>query len=502
MQFTTILFASTLTLFHGIHPKSLSENLAFYQLYPESEEGKIALSRAIDLIQPESQADRSHIMFDQEIDRSMQSALQALIALVSEWGAGGTIDLSGAEIDFLDSLGSKLPHRVLKGHSVTTREEMLALAPNEIDLARALLISLGESGEKIRSYEALLDLMALHIIAALPPNATPIDKIDAMNRFVFDQMRFRFPPHAVWAEEVDEFTFLPAIIDSRRGVCLGVSTLYLSLAQRIDLPLEIITPPGHIYVRYNDGQKVINIETTARGIHLPSEAYLGMNAKPFEPRSIREVVGMTHFNHASVLWQKGDYKAGLAAYMRAGETLGEDPLLLELTAYMHLALGEKGKGDKLLQQLLKREAKEGVGSDRDSFIQDYLSGNVDIDGILKLFEKTDHTRASIVCKQELVAKKLEEYPKFRGGLFYLATGYLQLHRPREALEILERYHRIDPTHPGVEYTIAYLQMVRENPGPAKEHLGLAVELTSEGGVVPKPIKDLLRTFRQQGIRIQ
>ena len=77
---------------------------------------------------------------------------------------------------------------------------------------------------------------------------------------------FRFPPHSLYAKDIDVYTFLPSVLDSRRGVCLGVSILYLCLAQRLDLPLEAMTPPGHIYVRYGED---LNIETTARGIDVP-----------------------------------------------------------------------------------------------------------------------------------------------------------------------------------------------------------------------------------------
>src|SRR5205807_1806234 len=94
---------------------------------------------------------------------------------------------------------------------------------------------------------------------------------------------------------------------SRQGVCLGVSILYLCLAQRLDLDLEIITPPGHIYLRYPGKEQMINIETTARGINLPSDTYLGINTRKLEKRTLKEVIGMAFFNQASVYWEKGDY---------------------------------------------------------------------------------------------------------------------------------------------------------------------------------------------------
>ena len=140
-------------------------------------------------------------------------------------------------------------------------------------------------------------------------------KINTINWYLFDELRLRFPPHSLYSEEIDLYTFLPSVLDSRRGVCLGVSTLYLCLAQRLNLNLEIVTPPGHIFVRYNGGE--INIETTARGIHIPTEHYLSVHTRSLQERNIKEVVGLTFFNQASALWQAGKLKEAITAYERA-----------------------------------------------------------------------------------------------------------------------------------------------------------------------------------------
>ena len=60
--------------------------------------------------------------------------------------------------------------------------------------------------------------------------------------------------------------------------------------------MEIITPPGHIYVRYHDGDKIINVETTARGIHLDCKEYLGIDTRSLQVRTLKEVIGMVAFN--------------------------------------------------------------------------------------------------------------------------------------------------------------------------------------------------------------
>src|SRR4029079_11872384 len=138
-----------------------------------------------------------------------------------------------------------------------------------------------------KAYEAAVDLMSLQILALLQEKAKDHKElIRGINEFIFEEMRFRFPPHSLYSQSIDEYTFLPSVLESRRGVCLGVSILYLCIAQRLNLAIEMITPPGHIYVRYRNDDTIINIETTARGIHVDCEEYLSVNLCALQKRTI------------------------------------------------------------------------------------------------------------------------------------------------------------------------------------------------------------------------
>ena len=80
----------------------------------------------------------------------------------------------------------------------------------EIDLGRALILSqMGEQAiEVVLSYEAVFDLMALQILARLK-DKSPKTIIGAMNRFIFDEMHYRFPPQSLFMDDIDLYTFLP-----------------------------------------------------------------------------------------------------------------------------------------------------------------------------------------------------------------------------------------------------------------------------------------------------
>lgn len=475
------------TLYTSLDPYSVVQHLAFYDLYSSTPEGQMALDRAIALLsqrQPKSQ----------ELSETLhlpESAIDAIISLVNPVSAKTLTSLNEAEIELIEKFGISLKNRKLKGSQARSQEEVLALDPSEVDLARGMLLSQfgnnEEAWKQIRTFEAVLDLMALQVRARLGQKFTPERAIKELNCYVFEEMEFRFPPHSCYAKDIDLYSFLPSVIESRRGVCLGVSILYLCLGQRLGIPLEIITPPGHIYVRYNDGTKIINIETTARGIHLDSEEYLAINTRALQKRNIKETIGFSHFNKASGHLGKGDFQSALTCYETSSLYLPDDRYLKELSAYCHLIVGQNDKGFSLLKQA---NVKDPYLVSIDPLAEDLLMGNADPEDISPIFTSVDETRESLVKKYEAMKNIVEKNPYFRMGWFYLGTALLQLHRNKDALEALEKYHALDPSNPTIEYYLTILNGERWNFHKSWEHLRNAEAIVQGQNHSPRVLKEL------------
>jgi regulator of sirC expression with transglutaminase-like and TPR domain len=393
--------------------------------------------------------------------------------------------MSSQERSMITQLAKKFPNRNLKGYSVGNEKELLALDSNEIDLAHALMIAQPSPNA---NDEALLDLMALQILARLPKNPSAEDKINAINHFIFYELAFKFPPESLYAEAIDLYTFLPYVLQSRQGVCLGVSTLYLCLAQRLELNLKIITPPGHIFLSYQDKETTINIETTARGIHLPTKTYLSINTRKLPERSIKEVIGLHFFNQASTFWHKKKYKQAITAYKKAQLYLEDDPLLTELLGYQYLAIGEKEEAFRYLKTVVNSLPDHLVS--KSSLADDLLKGNGDLSAVQATFLQVDHTRASILEKQLALKKVCERFPNFREGLLHLSITWLQLHRSEEAIGALQRYHALDDSNPIVEYYLSSLYFERWNYPLAWKHLKQAEKLLAQRDHYPEALKEL------------
>ncbi len=479
------------SIFSSLDPHSLAQHLAFYELYKETEEGKKALAHAWKLLSQGSQTEYNGDVPFPHID------IQSIISLVTRQSSDPPIVLSQEQLTIVSNLANHFANRKLKGSLAWAKEELFNLPTEEIDLGRALLINQFDEEENIRDkilqYEASLDLMALQIAVRLKKESSPLDKIREINRFIFQDMRFRFPPHSLYAKEIDLYTFLPSVLDSRQGVCLGVSILYLCLAQRLNLPLEIITPPGHIFVRWENGTEAINIETTARGINPPDETYLGLNTRILQRRTLKEVVGMAFVNQASVYWGKEEYEKTVQLYEKALPYLPDDPLIKMFLGFNYLFVGKKEQGKALLTQIRSQIFDYAITAE--SLPEDYLRGAVEIEGLKAVFLPVDETRQSILQKQKNLQEVVKKYPRFRAGILQLAVTYLQLNRGSEAQNVLTSYHKIDPNDPTVEYYLAAICAERWDYNSAWDYLKRAEQITRARNHYPKALKGLRHHLR-------
>ncbi len=473
-------------IYSTLDPTSVTQHFAFYELYSQTPEGKQALKHAWALLNG-NQTQEDPALIWPSID------IKPIIAFVNRSSQEKSIDLNEEQLSIIEKLGKHLGNRKLKGYSVWSLEDTLKLPSDELDLARALFLAEKNQEDsfplKARSYEANIDLMALQILARLPDNPSPEQKVRAINDYIFNEMRFRFPPHSLYAKDIDMYTLLPSVLDSRRGVCLGVSILYLCLAQRLELSLEAITPPGHIYVRYVDPQgEITNIETTARGIDIPSEQYLGLETKQLQRRTIREVVGLAFMNQAAVSWHREDPATAIKLYEQGKLFLPDDYLINMFLGFNYLFIGEEAKGRKLLESIQGVIPEHSISADTVS--EDYLLGHIDAEGIQAIYSEVNESRTSILAKQKRIADTLAKHPLFRQGHFHLAVTWLQLGRYKEALPILEHYISLCPSDPSANYYLAAIYAERLNYTQAWRHLKAAEHLVHTQNHHPRALKEL------------
>lgn len=313
--------------------------------------------------------------------------------------------------------------------SVTWKE-----TASEVDIARSLLLAEFPGNEDlVRHYAISLDIQALRayverlrLLRERPciPGSDLYRRltIEALNTVLFYEDAFRYPSKQEMFS--DAFSLLSYAADAKFGVCLGGASLYLALSQRLDLPLEPVTPPGHIYLRYRQGE--VNIETTAGGKHIETSTYCEYTRdSALKVRSTEELVGLTFMNQGSFALQRRDYSKAVESYVRALSYI-DDEEVKELLGLSYILLGEEKKGQEFL-----------MNSQTGSLGRDYLEGNVDNATLALLLTYPGSTYAALLDYELQLKAAVEHCPRCRECRRRLASVVLHIGKLAEGVQLLE-----------------------------------------------------------------
>ena len=203
------------TKFNSIAQNSLSQNIAFYLLYPTHRRGIDAQKQVAKMLNTNIADLTSNYLFN-------------IASILSPQKMEG-FSLNRAELKWIDSITQSLETKRLPGHKLWDIKAICALQDHEIDLSRALLLLEGVDKNTILAYEAALDVMALHIKQSLPKNASAVDIADAINRLLFYEMGIRYPPVKIGTANSGVYSSIIPMLNRRQGICLGTSLLYMCI---------------------------------------------------------------------------------------------------------------------------------------------------------------------------------------------------------------------------------------------------------------------------------
>lgn len=161
-----------------------------------------------------------------------------------------------------------------KGVNVSSINRLLRLDESDVDIASAALLfsKIWGTNKNVSYYHQQIDKMAEEVIARLEEENVPRDfrALSVINDYLFNNLGFDTVDNADDPHDL----FLHTVLDRRHGYCLSLSILYLGIGERIGLPIYGVVVPGHFFVRYDDGQRKINIETTSKGAFASDEHYI------------------------------------------------------------------------------------------------------------------------------------------------------------------------------------------------------------------------------------
>ncbi|MCE5186131.1 MAG: tetratricopeptide repeat protein [Planctomycetaceae bacterium] len=230
-------------------------------------------------------------------------------------------------------LGAGLANRDKQGLRSYTIEGVLRLPDEEIDIGTAALILSREWGttKTTHVYRAKIDEYAEAILERIRNKHMQPDyrAIEIVNEYLFEEQKFTSVDNA----ENPNDLFLHTVLEKKKGYCLSLSVLYLAVCERLGMPVYGVVVPSHFFVRYDDGSRKYNIETTSKGAIVGDDYYIEKFRPPLRDTGLymknltpRQTLGCFFNNLGNSYMETGDTEKAFEVLQRAVEI---NPLLSE-----------------------------------------------------------------------------------------------------------------------------------------------------------------------------
>jgi regulator of sirC expression with transglutaminase-like and TPR domain len=130
-------------------------------------------------------------------------------------------------------------------------------------LSAALLVAKDEYPSlACREYESRVDEYVSRLERQLPSNAGEAIRLSQLNAFLFEELGFAGDEHDYFDPRN---SYLNEVLDRRLGNPISLAIVQITLAQRLKLPLEGVSFPGHFLVRMPLDGGIVVLDPFHRG---------------------------------------------------------------------------------------------------------------------------------------------------------------------------------------------------------------------------------------------
>lgn len=173
-----------------------------------------------------------------------------------------------------------------------------------------------------REIRRQLERLAEGARRAVPRGLAPHQQRERFNRFFFSDAGFKPASDQDSAESL----LIHQVLRRRQGTCVGLTQVYLILAERLSLPVVGSATPTHLFVRWVDEEGQVNSELLESGAeHSDSEYRIRhriQEADPANPVFLRnltslEVAARLYNNRGVIRSRAGSLDSAAADYQRA-----------------------------------------------------------------------------------------------------------------------------------------------------------------------------------------
>ena len=191
-------------------------------------------------------------------------------------------------------------------------------------------------------YKRVLDSISLTIKEMKQKNVPTHTLVDTLIKIIYSDFSITFDP-----KYDDIETMLPHIVmKNKKGSCLGVSLLFLLLAEKNIDHLYGVLLPGHFIIRFTDSTITRNIEPNRSGYNHPDsyyfKQYFSQNKSWFFMKNLTlmEASGVLFFNIANICHSKGKFHAAKRYYLACSSVLKDFPEAWGNLAITYSSLGQ------------------------------------------------------------------------------------------------------------------------------------------------------------------
>lgn len=150
------------------------------------------------------------------------------------------------------------------------------LHETEINVGIAALVLAKEIFPEIdvEVYSIKIDEIVSEVKKLTRGSADPDYRVRALNTYLYKVFGMQYDLSDPYVKNIRN-RYINGILDTRKGSCVSMPLLYLTVAQRLGYPVYAVSVPQHIFLRYVDPRlEMQNIEATGGGGYSPDDEYI------------------------------------------------------------------------------------------------------------------------------------------------------------------------------------------------------------------------------------
>ncbi len=369
---------------------------------------------------------------------------------------------------------------------IVSFDDIENLGSDDFDLAYAVLYvsKLMDPSVDIDRYIDQIDTLSAKLSYYLSVKNDPKARVNTLIDFMWRNGFIAQQPYwkdfrvnefnEMWALDYSNFVDL---LKTKKGNCLTFSLLYLILSQRVGLPIHGVAIPRHVFVRYDDGSYVSNIETLAIGYFFSDDDYIKDIGEeydslvPFDSEfkkefrkyyltnlTKKEMFGCFLTNMSACLHEKNNNSGALASITLANKCNPHDPDILTGLGIMLL-------NNKKLMSALDVYKRQLDTNPFKAMVCHYMG---------LIYRALGREEDAVFYFEKALMVKPYSFSEF----WYIAVSYFELGRYDEALKRFDRVLTFDNSHCRSWYYKASIFSMRDQSGRALSCLRKAINSNS------------------------